>query len=139
MNSLTETRNSFACFSGQFKPCTEQQGYHKCLSIKGRLLSLGHLIATPLSIPAALIVRIVSVAAAALVFLVSVVGLLEFKEGKVDQLKNAGLSFVDHTVNLITSPITLVVERIRFLAGLIHPRAVYYRSEFYEAMHAVTV
>lgn len=136
-NKLPETTNNFACFTSKFKPCTPQENYHEGKSVKGRVLSFGHLIASPVSIPAALLVRIVSIAAALLVFLVSIVGLLEFKDDKVDLLKKAAFSLIDHTLNFLSSPLTLVAERVRFIGGIFHPRVVYYVKYNYDKNNVV--
>lgn len=130
---LTETNKSFGCFKEVFKTCNSSEKYNEGTSIHGRLANFGYLVLSIISIPATIITRIIKVAAHALNFLASLTSLLQLIDYKTDFIERSFVSLVDSAANLVTSPLTLIADRLRLVAGIIHPGAVYtvYPSAFY--------
>lgn len=114
--------------------CTEEQGYYTFKSKEGRLKCGKQIALTPISIPAQILKRICKLAIAIFQFLGHCFEYLEFKERKIEivkdkekipTFKDLAINIADCALSTLVTPAIAVVERIRYIAGIIHPGAVY--------------
>ena len=120
-NSCPASYENFSVFRKEFEASSDKSYEAR----KGRLVSLGRFLLSPISIPSQILARIGRLFASVIRLVSATIGLLEFKKIRVVELKKAGLNFADSLLDLVTSPLTLVAEKVRYLAGIIYPKAVF--------------
>lgn len=119
------TYDSLKVFRSDFETCLMKSQLHYFSSSRGRLNNAGRFISFPVTLPAQLTKRIGLLASTIIEFLAYLIGLLEFKNENIRIFKLAGLKLMDCFFLVSISPLTLLVERVRYLFGIIHPRIVY--------------
>lgn len=119
------TYESLKVFRSDFETCTMQAQLHCFTSRRGRLKSAGRFISFPITLTAQVIQRIGLLASAIIEFLAYLISLLEFKNENTRMFKLGGVKLIDRFFLVSISPLTLIVERVRYLFGIIHPRIVY--------------
>lgn len=123
---IPETVESFKAFRSDFELSNPNEKLNECNSMRGRLISLGRFGLSALSIPAILVKRVCSFVASLFEFIGRLFALLDFRQSHVDTLKKAALTLLDRFLTLVSSPITLTAEKMRYLAGaLFHPKIVF--------------
>lgn len=119
------TYESLKVFRSDFETCTMKSQLHYFTSRRGRLKSAGRFVSFPVTLTAQVIHRIGLLASAIIEFLAYLISLLEFKNENTRMVKLGGLKLIDRFFLVSFSPLTLIVERVRYLFGIIHPRIVY--------------
>jgi hypothetical protein len=123
---IPETVESFKAFRSDFELSNPNEKLNECNSMRGRLISLGRFGLSPVSIPAILIKRVCSFVASLFEFIGRLFAMLDFRQSHVKAFKQAALTLLDRFLTLVSSPITLTAEKMRYLAGsLFHPKIVY--------------
>ena len=119
------TYESLKVFRSDFETCSMKAQLHYFTSRRGRLKSAGRFVSFPITLTAQITKRVGLLASAIIEYLAYLIGLLEFKNENIRVFKIAGLKLMDCFFLLSLSPLSLLVERIRYFFGIIHPRIVY--------------
>ncbi len=77
-----------------------------------------------ISIPCKIARKVFNLAASIFTLLAEVV---HFKDDYFNNLKNHTLKVIDRALTLLCSPLNIVISRVRYLLGLIHPACVFTR------------
>lgn len=126
-------KNAFACTIRSFNPFTNEfcrsikehekpKDLRSFKSLDGRSICFLKLALSPFSIPLKIAKKIFLLVAAIFYFLAEVV---HIKEGYFNRVGGRFVHVLDRAGSLVFSPLNIVVARIRFLLGLIHPAVVF--------------
>lgn len=114
------TYKSFNPFRADFEYDT--RGYKNIKSCDGRLFSLKKLAFSPVSIPLKIAKKVFSLVA---VIFLSLAELVHIQDDYFTKMKACAIEIIDRLCSLIFTPLNILVARIRYLLGLIHPCVVF--------------
>lgn len=120
------TTHSFNPFRSDFehKLNVKEKDYGNIRSVKGRLICLVKFTLSPVTILFKIAKKIFRLVAAVFTMLAE---LLHFVPGYGPRLLKCFLEVIDRSASFICSPLNILVARIRYLLGIIHPEIVFSR------------
>lgn len=120
---FAELNSKLKPFKADFKSQRKYQPEQYSSSCKGRVYCLIKLVSAPIMIPFKIIQRICQLVV--LIFMSLAIATFVRKKDQFTVMKNTIISLVNNTGIVLFTPLCIAAAHIRYLFGVIHPRAVF--------------